>query len=172
MTLAVLAVLLACAILLVIRGPFWASSLGADFFAGFLPRHLMSDHQLKAPVSFDKADMALKAGDPLAALALYRGELNRHPGEPDVYLRMADAHRALKDGAMTASCLSEAARLASDPHRRGPILIQLAEQRLQDGEGAMSRRILEELLADPALKDYHEAARGRLAPRAPLKSPA
>ena len=134
-----------------------------------IPRWLRSDHKLKAPVTFDKGDAALKAQDPARALALYRQELDRHPGQPDIYLRMAEAHRALKDGPKASACLGEAALLAQDPHRRGPILLQLSEQRVRDAEAPAARLVLEGLLADPALAPYHAAARARLAA---LKSPA
>ncbi len=147
---------------------FWIDVV-ANHLVVTLPRSLTGANRLKAPLTFDKGDAALKAGDPARALALYRTELDRHPGEPDIYLRMAEVHRVLKDGALAATCLSEASRLAVDPHRRGPILLQLAAQRAGNGEAPIARRVLEDLLADPALAPYHAAGRTRLAA---LKSPA
>ncbi len=139
------------------------SESGGEVLVGALPRWMMSDHKLKDPLTFDKGDTALKAGDPAKALVLYRAELARHPGEPDTHLRMAEAHRTLGDGEGVCTCLAEAARLALDPHRRGPILIQLSERRALDGKREMARGVLEGILSDPALSSYHVAARNRLA---------
>lgn len=128
-----------------------------------LPRWWMGDHRISMPVSFDKGDAAMKAGEPGRALALYRAELERHSGEPDLFLRMAEAQRALGDPRQEAACLREAARCAAEPHRKGPILLQLSERLQKGGDAAGAREALRGLLADPALAAYHAPARGRLA---------
>lgn len=153
-----------CAVML--AGLVWApylATVASHHLSVSLPSWWMSDRKLRVPPSFDQGDGAMKAGDPARALALYRQELERAGAWPELFLRMADAHRALKDPAQAAACLEEAARIAPEPARRGPVLLALSETlagagRKEEAAGALAR-----VLADPALKAYHAPARTRQA---------
>ncbi len=127
-----------------------------------IPALWMSDRKLRMPASFDRGDAALKAGDPVRALACYREELGRAPDDPELFLRLAKAHRALGAGGQVVACLREAVRCASEPHRKGPILLMLSEVLARPGE---AEEVLSQVLATPALSGYHDAARRRLSAR-------
>ncbi len=125
-----------------------------------IPGWWLADRKLRVPPSFDQGDAAMKAGEPGRALALYREELARSPDDPEVFLRLAGAQRALGASGQAVACLREAARCAADPHRKGPILLMLSEACGEAGAGA----VLDGILGDPALADYHAAARRRMIP--------
>ncbi len=143
----------------------WMPYLNEYFAWGItvgLPNWLMSDHRLEMPVTFDKGDAALKAGDPRRALAHFRAELERHPDHPDLFLKLAEVHRALKDPAQMIACFREAARCAAEPHRKGPLLLMLSEEMGRADRREDGAEVLRALLASPLLSAYHAAARGRL----------
>ena len=139
--------------------PFIARGL-SHYLTAVVPGWWMGDGKLKVPPAFDRGDAAMKAGEPARALALFREELERAPDDPEVFLRMAGAHRAMGASGQVAACLREAARCAADPHRKGPILLMLAEA----CGASEARGALDAILGDPALSDYHAAARRRMIP--------
>lgn len=137
----------------------YSSGVLSHYLSVVIPGWWLADRKLRVPPSFDLGDAAMKAGDPGRALSFYREELDRAPDDPELFLRMAEAHRALAASGQVVACLQEAARCAVEPHRKGAILLMLSEACRR----AEALAVLDGILTDPALAGYHEAARHRLA---------
>ena len=156
---------LAATLLLGVTGACWTmyfSTMGGHFFCVVIPRWWLGDRKIRLIVSFDLGDAAMKAGDPARAANLYRLELDKHPDNPDLYLRLADAYRVLKDPSQVAANLRHAARCARDVEQRGSVSILLAEELGKSGDPGGAQTVLQTLLRDPGLAKFHPAAKGRL----------
>ncbi len=135
----------------------------AYYITDAIPHRLMGDHKLVTEPTYDAGDAAMKRGDLRGALALYAAESARAGDHPDAWLRMAEAHRAMGEPRSAIDCERRASSVATDPDRRGPILLMLSQHLIEAGEPASAREVVEAVLAEPALAAYHAAARLRLA---------
>ena len=126
------------------------------------PQRWMGDHRIRRIASFDLGDAAVKAGKPEEAVRLYRAELEKKPDEPELYLRLANAYRVLKDPGQVAANLRHAARCARDAEQKGSVSILLAEELGKSGDPGGAQTVLQTLLRDPGLAKFHPAAKGRL----------
>ncbi|MBI4230018.1 MAG: hypothetical protein HY608_04200 [Planctomycetes bacterium] len=135
----------------------------AYYLTDGIPHRLMGDHNLVVEPTYDAGDAAMKRGDPRGAFALYAAEGARAGDHPDAWLRMAEAHRAMGEPRSAIDCERRAASTATDPDRRGPVLLMLASHLREAGDADGARAVLDGLLADPLLAAYHASARSRLA---------
>lgn len=156
---------LVATILLGLTGVCWAlyfSTVGGHWITVSIPRWWMRDHKIKVIVSYDLGDAAMKAGDPEKASRLYRLELEKHPDDPELFLRLAEAYRKLKDPPQVVANLRSAARVAPDPERKGSVSLLLADELKAAGDRGGSETVLQGILRDPALARFHAGAKARL----------